>query len=155
LVLRQGRSAVDLGVFYDGVPNPALTDAQHFLGTGSATSSAGYTYDYLAPAFLEKPNATVASGGGYSAGAATGKALVLNNQTSIRVGDAQRLLELAKQGLRIFVIGDAPSKTPAPGWTWGNSPLSSPICSPSPRSPAWPLRPGCRPRWRQPASARR
>ena len=52
LVLRQGRSVVDLGVFYDGVPNPALTDPQHFLGTDSATSSAGYTYDYLAPAFL-------------------------------------------------------------------------------------------------------
>ena len=37
---------------------------------------------------------------------------MLNNQTTIRVADAQRLLELAKQGLRIFVIGDAPSKTP-------------------------------------------
>src|SRR3954453_22190006 len=108
LVLRQGRSVVDLGVFYDGVPNPSLNEPQHFLGTDSATSSAGYTYDYLAPAFLAKPNAAVASGGGYTAGAAIGKALVLNNQATMRVADAQRQLELAKQGLRIFVIGDPP-----------------------------------------------
>ena len=109
LALRQGRSVVDLGVFYDGVPNPSLNEAQHFLGTGSATSAAGYTYDYLAPAFLA---AATSSAGGYTAGAATGNALILNNQSSMRVADAQHLVALAKQGLRIFVIGDAPSRTP-------------------------------------------
>jgi hypothetical protein len=109
LVLRQGRSVVDLGVFYDGVPNPSLNTAQHFLGTNSATSSAGYTFDYLAPEFLA---GATSSGGGYTAGAATGKALVLNNQATMRVADAQRVLALAKQGLQIFVIGDAPSNTP-------------------------------------------
>src|SRR3954453_10513769 len=105
LVLRQGHSVVDLGVFYDGVPNPSLNEPQHFLGTSSATASAGYTYDYVAPAFLA---GATAAGGGYSAGAITGQALVLNNQPTMRVADAQRLLQLAKQGLRIFVVGDAP-----------------------------------------------
>ena len=152
LVLRQGRSVVDLGVFYDGVPNPALTDPQHFLGTGSATSSAGYTYDYLAPAFLS--NATTA-GGGYTAGAATGKALILNNQATMRVADAQRLVELAKQGLRIFVVGDAPSRDPRrrarrrPARRCHRR-----VARPALGHPRGRREPACRPLWRPRASVR-
>ena len=111
LVLRQGHSAVDLGVYYDGAANPATTTAQHFLGTASATSSAGYTYDYVAPAFLTGA-VTVAPDGSFTDGAANEKALILNGQSTLSVANAQRLLALARQGLRIFVIGDAPSATP-------------------------------------------
>ncbi|WP_328531333.1 glycosyl hydrolase [Nocardioides sp. NBC_00368] len=115
LVLRQGRSSVDLGIYYDDIGNadhvvPGI--AQHLLGNDSATSSAGYTYDYLAPAFLEKPHVTVADDGSYRAGAAKEKALVLNDQKSMSVASAKRLLKLARDGMRIFIIGSAPSATP-------------------------------------------
>ena len=152
LVLRQGRSVVDLGVFYDGVPNPALTDPQHFLGTGSATSSAGYTYDYLAPAFLS--NATTA-GGGYTAGAATGKALILNNQATMRVARRAAPAGPGQAGPADLRRRRRPEPNPrAPRPTATSSRRSSPSCSPSPRSPAWPPRPACPPRWRARASVR-
>ena len=54
LVLRQGRATVDLGVYYEeygllGNSVGSQGPVQHMLGTDSATSMAGYTYDYVAP----------------------------------------------------------------------------------------------------------
>ncbi|MGW2049900.1 glycosyl hydrolase [Streptomyces sp. NPDC001858] len=115
LVLRQGREVVDLGVYYNDIGNsdhevPGV--AQHLLGNDSATASAGYTYDYVAPGFLDEPHVKVSADGGFSTGKATEKALVLNNQQTLSVASAKRLLQLARQGMRIFVVGDAPSTTP-------------------------------------------
>jgi len=115
LVLRQGRAAVDLGVYYEeygllgnsvGTQGPV----QHMLGTDSATSEAGYTYDYVAPGFLT--DTPVEADGGLFGDTSDLKALVLNNQTTMSVENAQRLLELAQDGLKLFVVGDAPTSTP-------------------------------------------
>ncbi|MFJ3802529.1 glycosyl hydrolase [Streptomyces sp. NPDC090088] len=113
LVLRQGRDVVDLGVYYNDIGNSDRVLAgipQHLLGDDSATASAGYTYDYIAPGFLDGAQAD--SDGGFRTGKATGKALVLNNQSTLSVDSAKHLLKLARQGMRIFVVGDAPSTTP-------------------------------------------
>jgi len=113
LVLRQGRSTVDLGVYYEdlGLAGNSVSGQQmpqHMLGTDSATSSAGYTYEYVAPAFLSDPGLRVEADGGLFGDRSDQNSLVLNSQTTISVANAERLLGLAKEGLRIFVIGDAP-----------------------------------------------
>ncbi len=115
LVLRQGRATVDLGVYYaeygllgNGVGSQG--PVQHMLGNDSATSQAGYTYDYVAPDFLS--DVSVEADGGLFGDTSDQQALVLNNQTTMSVPDAQRLLELAEDGLKLFVIGDAPSTSP-------------------------------------------
>lgn len=115
LVLQQGQAKVDLGVYYDeyglfgdsvGTQGPV----QHLLGTASATSMAGYTYDYVAPDFLE--GVDVEADGGLFGDTSGQKALVLNNQTTMSLDDARTLLGLAEDGLKVFVVGDAPSDTP-------------------------------------------
>jgi hypothetical protein len=106
LVLRQGRSVSDLAVYYEdlglaGSSVGAQQPTQHLLGTDTATSSAGYTYEYLTPGII---SALSIRDFGY-------RALVLNNQTTMSVANAQRLLTLAKKGLQIFVVGAAPGAT--------------------------------------------
>jgi hypothetical protein len=101
LVLRQGHSVSDLAVYYEdlGLAGSSVgtqQTAQHLLGTDSATSSAGYTYEYLTPRMLDT---------------ARPRALVLNNQMTMSVANAERLLALTRKGLRIFVVGAAPSAT--------------------------------------------
>jgi hypothetical protein len=115
LVLRQGRATVDLGVYYEeygllGNSVGSQGPVQHMLGTDSATSRAGYTYDYVAPDFLT--DTSVERDGGLFGDTSDQKALVLNNQTTMSIGNARRLLELAQDGLKLFVVGDAPSSTP-------------------------------------------
>lgn len=115
LVLRQGRATVDLGVYYEeygllGNSVGSQSTVQHMLGNDSATSKAGFTYDYVAPDFLT--DTTVEPGGGLFGDTSDQKALVLNNQTTMSVENAQRLLELAEDGLNLYVVGDAPSATP-------------------------------------------
>jgi hypothetical protein len=118
LVLRQGHSTSDLAVYYEdlglsgnsvGVQQPT----QHLLATDSATSSAGYTHEYLTPGALGKASAD--ADGGLLADSSDYDALVLNNQTTMSVANAKRLLALAEDGLRIYVIGEAPSTTTGAG----------------------------------------
>ncbi|HVE26718.1 MAG TPA: glycosyl hydrolase, partial [Sporichthya sp.] len=115
LVLQQGRAEVDLGVYYAeyglfGDSVGAQGPVQHLLGTQSATSKAGYTYDYVAPDFLR--GVDVEADGGLFGDTSDQKALVLNNQTTMSVDDARTLLELAEAGLKLFIVGDAPTATP-------------------------------------------
>lgn len=115
LVLQQGRATVDLGVYYEEyglLGNSVGTQGavQHMLGNDSATSKAGYTHDYVAPDFLT--DTTVERDGGLFGDTSDQKALVLNDQTTMSVENAQRLLDLAEDGLKLYVVGDAPSATP-------------------------------------------
>jgi hypothetical protein len=116
LVLRQGRAVTDLGVYYEdlglrGQAVSAQQPEQHMLGTDSATSSAGYTYEYVAPGFLLDPDVTVEKDGGLFGDRSDHHALVLNDQRTISLAGAERLLALAEQGLRLFVVGRAPEST--------------------------------------------
>jgi hypothetical protein len=115
LVLRQGRETIDVGVYYEdlGLAGESVGRQQpvtHMLGTDSATAAAGYTFDYINPAFLAEPG-IVDPDGGLFADRTDQEALVLNNQTTMSVANARQLLDLAKQGLRLFVVGEAPSTT--------------------------------------------
>lgn len=116
LALRQGRATLDLAVYYEDLGligssvSPQQT-TQHMLGTDSATSKAGYTYGYLAPGLITSPSIKADADGGIFGSKADYDALVLNDQKTMSSSNAKRLLELAKQGLRIFVVGEAPSST--------------------------------------------
>jgi hypothetical protein len=116
LALRQGRATLDLGVYYEdlGLAGQSVSNQQtpqHMLGNDSATSSAGYTYEYVAPYFLDQPGLTVEDDGGLFGDRSDYKAVVLNQQRTMSLENATRLLALARQGLRVFVIGDAPSQS--------------------------------------------
>ncbi|GAB3059175.1 glycosyl hydrolase [Intrasporangium mesophilum] len=116
LVLRQGQAKLDLGVYYEdlgliGQSVSAQQSPQHMLGTDSATSSAGYTYEYVSPDLLGDPSLKPDKNGGLFGDSSGYKALVLNNQRTISLGGAQQLLRLAKAGLRVFVVGNAPMST--------------------------------------------
>ncbi|MGY1743037.1 MULTISPECIES: glycosyl hydrolase [unclassified Blastococcus] len=113
LVLRQGRAVVDLGVWYEdlGLAGQAVSDQQeprHMLGTDSATSCAGYTYEYVPPAFLH--GAEVDPGGGVFADRSAHRALVLHEQRTVSLRDLEQLLALARRGLRVFVVGEPPTE---------------------------------------------
>ncbi len=116
LALRQGHATQDLAVYYEdlGLIGSSVSPqqpTQHMLGNDSATSKAGYTYGYLAPGLIKDPSIKADADGGIFGSTAGYDALVLNNQTTMSTASAKRLLELAKQGLRIFVVGEAPSTT--------------------------------------------
>lgn len=117
LVLQQGRAVVDLGVFYPdlglaGNSAGVQEDPNHMLGTDSATSSAGYTYEYFAPELLAERGLSVEGDGGLFGDRSDLKALVLHNQETMSVPDAERLRDLAREGLKLFVVGAAPQATP-------------------------------------------
>ncbi|GAB3973576.1 hypothetical protein GCM10029978_053210 [Actinoallomurus acanthiterrae] len=117
LVLRQGRPRLDLAVYYQdlGLAGQSAGSPEapgHMLGVGSATAAAGYTYEYLTPDALAgapyEDRRLLPDGAAY-------KGLVLNHQTTITLDAAERILTLARQGLPVFVIGDAPSAVPGAG----------------------------------------
>ena len=116
LVLRQGRATVDLGIYYEdlgliGSSVSGQQSPQHMLGTDSATSSAGYTYEYVAPDLIEDPSLEADEDGGLFGDRSDYEAIVLNDQATIGLHSAERLLDLAEGGLRIFVVGAQPSAT--------------------------------------------
>lgn len=114
LVLRQGRPTLDLGVYYEdlGLAGASVGTQQptaHMLGIDSATSQAGYTYEYVAPSFLADPDLGVEADGGLFGDRSDHAALVLNDQVTLSVANAQRLRDLARDGLRVFVVGAVPT----------------------------------------------
>ncbi|MBF4550807.1 glycosyl hydrolase [Pseudoclavibacter sp. VKM Ac-2888] len=114
-VLREGQAKLDLGVYYEdlGLKGSSVSGQQaeqHMLGTDSATSSAGYTYDYFAPQFLAEEGLAPDADGGLFGDRSGYKAVVLNEQRTISLDGARSLRDLAKQGLRVYVVGQAPSE---------------------------------------------
>ncbi len=71
----------------------------------------GYSYGYVSPGSLALPTARVAGGRLAPEGPAF-KALVVVDQTSLPVASAERILQLARDGLPVLVIGDPPHRTP-------------------------------------------
>ena len=102
----------DLGASFGGpggpgVPPPPPTPDTALLG-------AGFSWGYVTPHLLNLANATVTDGLLDSAGPAF-KAIILFQQPSIPVETAQKLVALAKSGLPILVVGEAPSRIPGYG----------------------------------------
>ncbi len=101
-ILRQGAPKVDVAIYYQ-----SYYETIDFIGSkilfddGGNLEQHGYTYDFLSPAALEK----------LSVKDCTYKALVLNNQKTLTQAAAKKLLEYAKAGLPIFIIGKIPADT--------------------------------------------
>jgi hypothetical protein len=117
-VLQQGKADVDLAYYRQFT---SATDAVDGL---QEIDRAGYTMDYLSPALLALPQATVARQGGHAVLAPDGpsyKALVLDQRRSggttqpytMPVATAQAILSFAQAGLPVVVVGDAPTTTGA------------------------------------------
>lgn len=120
LVLRQGRAVLDLGVYYEdlGLAGSSVSGQQspnHMLGTSSATSRAGYTYEYVTPGILGGKGLAADEDGGILGDRSDLKAVVLNDQRTISLDGASHLLALARDGLRVFVVGQPPSASTGVG----------------------------------------
>jgi hypothetical protein len=74
-------------------------------------AEAGYRHDFVAPALLELPTATV-SGGLLAADGPGYRALVLDGQRTLPIPAARRILSFAQAGLPVVVIGAVPDRSP-------------------------------------------
>ena len=131
LVLRQGAPSVDLSVYFQDLGltgqsvSPPETPAHQLPSTGPLTA-AGYTFEY------HPQQAYLASSGVFGSGVlfpgrGSEKALVLNNQTTMPLAAAQKVLALAKQGLKVIVIGTAPKRVPGDATAATDAALASTI----------------------------
>jgi len=117
-VLRQGKPRLDVALYYQDYgmfseSSGATTyPTPQQLPTTSALTTAGYTSEYVSPSFLLDNSAVFENGSLFPEKAAY-KALVLNQQKTMPVAVAKKLLTLAQQGLPIVIVGDAPSKVPS------------------------------------------
>ncbi|WP_210438985.1 glycosyl hydrolase [Nocardioides xinjiangensis] len=126
-VLTQGRSDIDVAVYLHSFEWPAgalvNTDGTPFRNRfweDQAMQRAGYSWDYVNPTLLASKDAKV-TGGVLNAAGPSYKVLVVNTglqtpwhplKSAMPVATAKRMLELAEDGMKILLVGDAPSTTP-------------------------------------------
>jgi alpha-L-rhamnosidase len=121
-VLTQGQARVDVAVYMHKYvyPQPYASTpyGRHWVDPG--LERAGYTRDYLDPALLQSPDATV-SHRRLAADGPAYRALILDAQQrpaaptdngAMPVTVAARILQDAKAGLPVIVVGAAPDHTP-------------------------------------------
>ncbi|TDD87811.1 hypothetical protein E1293_07315 [Actinomadura darangshiensis] len=118
LVLRQGKPRFDLAVYWQdfGMNGTGTTGSgsNKLIQSSSALASAGYTYEYLSPAHLKRKDASYSRGALFGDGSAY-HAVLLNDQKTMPVAAAEKLLRLARQGLPVVIVGDVPSAVPGAG----------------------------------------
>lgn len=117
-LLREGVSRTDLGILHlnygENTEYPTqyadwIGNHQGIYWTDMSLQNAGYTYDYFSPDYLnlmeyDAETATLGETVGYQA--------ILVQQQRMPIDAAQRLLELAKQGLKVIIVDDAATITP-------------------------------------------
>ncbi|MDN3351136.1 glycosyl hydrolase [Actinomadura sp. DC4] len=115
LVLRQGEPRFDLAVYWQdfGLNGTGTTGtgSNRLVQSSSALAAAGYTYEYLSPAQLRSEDAAYRDGALFGDRSAY-HAVLLNDQATMPVDAAERLLRLARQGLPVVIAGDLPSTVP-------------------------------------------
>jgi hypothetical protein len=110
LTLRQGKPRFDVAVYWQRF-EVGVTAVPTFT-SDSAMAQAGYTYEYLSPAFFRDPSAVFQNARLFPSQSAY-KALVLDDQATMHLDVAQKILALAQAGLPVVVIGPStPSQTP-------------------------------------------
>ncbi|MEO3828960.1 glycosyl hydrolase [Actinomadura sp. B10D3] len=118
LVLRQGKPRFDLAVYWQdfGMNGTGTTGSgsNKLIQSSSALASAGYTYEYLSPALLQRKDAAYSHGTLFGDRSAY-RAVLLNDQKTMPVDAAEKLLRLARQGLPVVIVGDVPSTVPGNG----------------------------------------
>ncbi|MGX6449269.1 glycosyl hydrolase, partial [Patulibacter sp. S7RM1-6] len=105
-VLRQGQARHDVAVYWQRHATTA-----GILKPDNALSRSGYTTDYLSPEFLRSADARV-EGGRLFPDRSGFKALVVRDQPTMPVDVARRIRDLARDGLRVVIVGDLPATTP-------------------------------------------
>ncbi|KQZ86104.1 hypothetical protein ASD56_07535 [Microbacterium sp. Root166] len=101
-VLRQGQLKSDFLAYTEGSSGMFASPLDN-----STISGAGYTWGYVSPAGL----ADIDLGGGRIApdGPAY-KAFVVNGEPRMSVASAKKILKLAKAGIPVFIVGEAPKR---------------------------------------------
>jgi alpha-L-rhamnosidase/Glycosyl hydrolases family 2, sugar binding domain len=123
-VLKQGTAKIDLAVFRESFwDNAAFTaqDGDTWYRDGGLLQDRGYSYDLVSLRNLELPQAKV-TGGRLDEDGPAYKALILDQSLdtsdaampaenkSIGLESAKKILELARAGLPVVYIGEAPAK---------------------------------------------
>ena len=107
-LLESGIPRVDVAIYHDRGLATVHDDAPLFAN--ATLEGAGYTYDFVDPEALSAPDADETDGMLF--GRRVGfRALILDHETSISAAAAQAILTLARHGLRVIIVGDAPSKS--------------------------------------------
>ncbi len=120
-VLTQGDAKVDVAVFMQSYtfPQPMQIKGGFHIWPDTKLQEAGFTRDYVDPALLAMPGATVTAGR-LAAGKAAYKALIIDREqqpadypvkSSMPLATAKRILTMAKAGLPIVIVGGEPDTT--------------------------------------------
>ena len=105
-ILRQGTPKVDLAIYYQSYYETIdFIASKKILDDGGNLEQHGFSYDFLSPAALKnlsvKNKRLDFDGASY-------KALILNNQTNLTPDATEKLIEFAKSGLPIIIVGKSP-----------------------------------------------
>ncbi len=123
LVTRQGNPRFDVAIYWQGhgvgsnggtVPSP---DSR--VSSTGPLAQHGYTNEYITDEFLNdprygavyEPGATLNDGAFFPTKSAY-KALILNDQQTLDLDSARKIVALAEDGLPVIVVGDLPARTP-------------------------------------------
>lgn len=128
-VLKQGTAKIDIAVYMQNYsfPAPFVAGKGNIRFWNDLTlQEEGFTWDYLNPMLLKLPQVSVSNNRLYEEGPAY-KAFILNGfiqsasnfnpaKNTLPVATAQKILDFAKKGLPVIIVGQLPSNTP------GNTP---------------------------------
>jgi len=126
-VLTQGDAKTDVAVYMQNYiyPLPQMVKGGFRMWRDTGLQQAGYTRDYLDPTLLNLPNAKV-TGKRLAADGPAYKTFIIDSEqepatdpvkTSMPVEVARKILNYARAGLPIIIVGAPPDRTPglAPG----------------------------------------
>ncbi|MEE0421703.1 MAG: glycosyl hydrolase [Lachnospiraceae bacterium] len=117
-LLREGTSRTDLGILHLKYGEPTaygpkyydpLSEHRGVYWKDMALQDAGYTYDYFSPDYLEMMEYDAGNG---TLGENVGYRAILVHQEAMPLDAAQRLLTLAKEGLKVVVVDGGATMTP-------------------------------------------
>ena len=122
LVMRQGRPRYDIAVFWHdfGVKGIA-PNATAFTGypglskmpsTTSPLAAAGFTHQYVSPSYLTGAAARDVHHAVWMPDRMGFKAILLNDQAVMPVESLHRILEVARRGVPLIIVGRVPERTP-------------------------------------------
>jgi len=118
-LLREGISQTDLGILYlsYGEPMPYddpeatwLLDHVGYIWEDVSLQDAGYTYDYFSPRYLD--GAEYSAEEGVLAPSEVGYQAILLFQDVLPLDSAERLLEMARSGLKVVAVAGAATRSP-------------------------------------------
>ena len=100
-ILRKGTPKIDLAIYYQSYYETIdFIGSKKIFDDGGILEQHGYTYDFISPVALTKLDNNDRN---Y-------KAIILNNQSTLTIESAKKLIEFANAGMTIVIVGKAPSE---------------------------------------------